>query len=88
MSEFITNLGYIPGQYIYATIQAQNGKGNSIVSNPNDPTIQVQSVPSASPQVLTNYTSTDTEISLSWSPLTFGERTGYSFITQYEITWD
>lgn len=88
MSTFISTLGYTPGQYIYATIQAQNSKGLSVVSNPNDPTIQAQSVPSAAPQVLTNFTSTETEISLTWSPLSFGVSTGYSSITFYELTWD
>lgn len=77
---------YTAGEKIDAKIQAFNSKGFSILSDASSDTIPViyQTTPTQSVTSITG-TSTQTSISLSWTPPTGLVATGYSAITGYDI---
>lgn len=85
MSDLISKLGYLAGEYVMTVATASNGKGTSIASNPNSQTVQVQTSPTVSPSNILAQSLSSTSLNISWSELTGDQNTGYSAIQGYYI---
>ena len=86
MTAVRTTLNHSIGEDFSVKVTATNGKGTSELSTQSN-TIAAQDVPQGKVTIDSNFTTTTSSVSISWTALTQNSDTGYSDITNYTITY-
>ena len=84
MTAVRTTLNHSIGEDFSVKVTATNGKGTSELSTQSN-TIAAQDVPQGKVTIDSNFTTTTSSVSISWTALTQNSDTGYSDITTIRL---